>query len=46
MFLGAGIEYVFIPMSDFQDVDDDGTQVELFQKAAQLVDNFYKSNVS
>ena len=32
-------------MSDFQDVDDDGTQVELFKKAADLVEGYYKSNV-
>ena len=32
-------------MSDFQDVDDDGTQVELFKKAADLVESYYKSNV-
>ena len=45
VYEGAGINFVSIPMSDFQDVDDDGTQIELFKKAADLVEGYYKSNV-
>jgi hypothetical protein len=32
-------------MSDFQDVDDDGEQVEHFKKAAKTVDEFFQSHV-
>jgi hypothetical protein len=33
-------------MSDFQDVDDDGEQVEHFKKAAKTVDEFFQSHVT